>query len=250
MADNLQQAWDDLKKELDRFADMGSFVSLWWRDDDAIGDSSLLQKLFAYRAPLILAVIPALTQSGFAVPPGVKIAQHGYDHRNRASEGQKKSEFPEERSIAEMVEALERGREYLTATFTDAFLPLFVPPWNRFQHPSSVWQKSGLKKISTFKDYRKDPSKADPAFTDNQINTNIDLINWRERVFAGEEAVLEGLCAHLRAKRLNQCPMDEPTGFLTHHLVHDKATWSFLDKWTKFLEDNKHSIGWRAIEVL
>ena len=249
MADNVQKAWDDLKKELDRFADMGSFVPLWWRDDDAIGDSLLLQQLFSYRAPLIVAVIPALTQGAFVVPSEVKIAQHGYDHRNRASEGQKKSEFPPERSIEEMVDALKRGREYLAATFTNAFLPLFVPPWNRFQHPFSVWQKTGLKKISTFRDYRKNPSKADLTFTHDRIDTHIDLIDWQKRAFVGELAVLEGLCAHLRAKRLKQCPMDQPTGFLTHHLIHDDATWSFLDKWTKFLENNKRQIGWRAIEV-
>ena len=48
------------------------------------------------------------------------------------------------------------------------------------------------------------------------------------RPFAGAAAVLAALAGHLHARRTGGADGDEPTGLLTHHLVHDDDTWDFV----------------------
>jgi hypothetical protein len=74
----------------------------------------------------------------------------------------------------------------------------------------------------------------------NQVNTHVDVIDWRGRNgppggFLGEDACLSLFIGHLRARRLGTVDADEPTGILSHHLVHDAATWRFLEKLRDFL---------------
>jgi len=62
------------------------------------------------------------------------------------------------------------------------------------------------------------------------------VIDWKgSRGFVGETAALALLVGHFRARRLGNVDPDEPTGLLTHHLVHDPATWRFLEKLRDFL---------------
>ena len=62
-----------------------------------------------------------------------------------------------------------------------------------------------------------------------EVNTHVDIIDWHgSRGFAGEDVVLAAAVVHLRARRLGQADRDEPTGWLTHHAVHDAPAWSFL----------------------
>jgi hypothetical protein len=63
-----------------------------------------------------------------------------------------------------------------------------------------------------------------------QVNTHIDLIDWRTRRFAGAEAVLGAFSRALVAARESQ----EPLGVLSHHLAMDEAGWDFLSSfWEK-----------------
>ena len=63
-----------------------------------------------------------------------------------------------------------------------------------------------------------------------EINTQVDVIDWRgSRGFVGEGAALGRLVAHLAARRTSVVNAESPTGILTHHLVHDTATWRFLE---------------------
>ena len=72
---------------------------------------------------------------------------------------------------------------------------------------------------------------ASPAAGLRQVNTHVDLIGWRAGGgFAGEPAVLEAAVRHLAAKREGRADAAEPTGWLSHHLVHDEATWDFLER--------------------
>jgi len=64
-----------------------------------------------------------------------------------------------------------------------------------------------------------------------QVNTHVDLVAWRgERDFVGTQAALEQAVGHLAARRLGRADPEEPTGWLTHHLQHDAATWRFLEQ--------------------
>ena len=78
--------------ELDRWRDAGLTPRIWLRDDDAIEPTPALDRLLAlanaYRAPVLLAIIPKPAEPGSRrasrrrslVTPAV----HGYAHRNHA----------------------------------------------------------------------------------------------------------------------------------------------------------------------
>jgi hypothetical protein len=64
-----------------------------------------------------------------------------------------------------------------------------------------------------------------------QVNTHVDIIDWRgTRAFVGEEAALRMAVKHLASRRTGTADAAEPTGWLTHHAVHDKAAWEFLER--------------------
>lgn len=239
--------WDDLARECDAWATMGRMVELWWRDDDAVDDTPDLRRLLdlaAGRAPLALAVIPAsLTMRLVAAVGGagdgtgdgnsINVLQHGFDHRNRAAAGAKKSEFPAERPAAEVTEILALGRDKLAAAFGPRFVPVLTPPWNRFdaQHLSAL-PGLGYRGITTYLARR--GKAAAPGVV--QVNTHVDVIDWHgpapdgggRRAFIGTGNALALLTGHLAAKRRGIADIDEATGVLTHHLVHDTETWEFL----------------------
>lgn len=233
-------SWDDLARECDAWAAQGRPVELWWRDDDAVADTPELRQLLALaagRAPLALAVIPATLGPGLpallAQAGGeVGVLQHGYDHRNRAGAGAKKSEFPASRPTAEVAEALARGRQRLGEEFGPRFRPVLTPPWNRFDaRHLPLLGDLGFRGISTY--LARPAAEAAPDI--RRVNTHVDVIDWRtppdaagRRRFLGTGATLGLLAGHLAAKRAGTADALEPTGLLTHHLVHDTETWSFL----------------------
>jgi hypothetical protein len=59
-----------------------------------------------------------------------------------------------------------------------------------------------------------------------QVNTHVDLIDWRRRCFVGEDAALAALGQSLMASRTGT---DEPIGILSHHLAMDEGAWDFLN---------------------
>ena len=241
--------WSDLTEELDRWQADGRTATFWWRDDDAVAPSDALQRLLAisarHAAGLALAVIPETCQNALAAalatpprPAGAEVAvfQHGIAHRNQASPGEKKTELSAAVPLDEAVEHLKAGKEKLSALFGKTFLPVLVPPWNRIA-PVLMPQLSacGFIGLSTYKTR----AQLWPAPGLLQVNTHADLLRWRpERGFLGESEVLTLLQAHLRARRRsferskdNSAALGlEPTGILTHHLVHDEATWVFLEE--------------------
>ena len=67
-----------------------------------------------------------------------------------------------------------------------------------------------------------------PAGPLPRLDTHVDLIDWRGgRRFAGAGTVLGALVDALAARRGAGDP--SPAGVLSHHLVHDAATWRFLE---------------------
>jgi hypothetical protein len=104
-----------------------------------------------------------------------------------------------------------------------------VPPWNRIA-PALVptLPEIGFSGLSTFGAR----ARARPVRGLRQINTHVDLIDWKgpvdskgKRIFAGEEAVLSALVRALAQARIGD---GEPVGLLSHHLVMDGGTWDFL----------------------
>lgn len=225
-------AWRIFDDEISRWRDEGRRVDFWWRDDDAARSTPELLRLYrlaeAGEVPLALAVVPELAMPEVleGVAPGVALIQHGTDHRNRAGEGAKKSEYPSMEPVKSMLERLIEARIRLESIAGSSVLPVLAPPWNRLAASILPYlPPAGFKGFSAY-----GPRSAEyPAHGLKQVNTHVDLIDWKgTRGFAGEEAVLAQAVRHLAARRLNEVDATEATGWLTHHAVHDEATWTFL----------------------
>ena len=93
-------AWRPFADEIARWRDGGRRADFWWRDDDATCPTPALGRLLALAAeadvPLALAVVPDGAEGGIfeELGAGVDLLQHGVDHVNRASSGERKTEFP------------------------------------------------------------------------------------------------------------------------------------------------------------
>ncbi|HEX6119836.1 MAG TPA: polysaccharide deacetylase family protein [Dongiaceae bacterium] len=235
MSTGLASDWDALARECDAWASAGRRIALWWRDDDAVADTPALRRLIHIaRVPLALAVIPAALDSSLPAlllgHGSISVLQHGFAHQNRAPSGGKKSEFPASRPWAEVAADLARGRDRLAGAFGDRFVPVLTPPWNRIDasHAARLPELS-FRGLTAYlaRTGNEGPRRSDARFT--RVNTHVDVMDWRgTRGFVGLPAATALLAGHLRAKRQGKADAGEPTGLLTHHLVHDTETWEFL----------------------
>lgn len=226
--------WSELTDELDYWRDQGEIAAFWWRDDDAATATPEIEALISLRdeldVPVAIAVIPARADGSLADAmtgaAGIWVLQHGYAHRNHAGEDEKKIELGGGRAWQEIIDEMLQGHERIVALFGDTALPVMVPPWNRID-PEIVPRlpELGYAGLSTFAP-RTRRVAADGLVT---VNTHIDIIDWRgTRAFGGESTVLKAAIGHLVAKRAGSADDREPTGLLTHHLVHDPGCWAFI----------------------
>jgi hypothetical protein len=225
------QAFDD---EVARWQDAGRDVELWWRDDDAVEATPALKRLLdvqrAAGVPLALAVVPARATSALAERiagvAAIDVLQHGYAHVNHALPPDKKCELGPERPAMLVLGELGTGWMALERLFAGRALPVLVPPWNRIA-PALVptLPEIGFAGLSTFAARR----RAEPVKRLRQINTHVDLIDWKDRRFVGADEALGALVAALRQSRsATSGNAPEPVGLLSHHLAMDEGAWDFL----------------------
>ena len=224
-------SWQALEEEAVRWRDGGRTAALWWRDDDAADAGPAFDRLLTLhrdtRAPLSLAVVPALATPALAdrlgAEPDVDLLQHGYAHLNHASPGEKKAELGAHRPAMIVLGELGTGWLALERLFGGRAQSVMVPPWNRIA-PGLVptLPEIGFSGLSTFGPRR----RARPVRGLLQINTHVDLIDWKSRRgFAGEAMALGALVAALAYARTVAA---EPVGLLSHHLAMDGGAWDFL----------------------
>jgi hypothetical protein len=224
--------WRELETTLDGLAERGEAIRLWWRDDDAGPDHPALERLLELAErrdlPLALAVVPLWLEppahAVIAASGQATVVQHGYAHANHAPAGGKSIELGG-RDLGAILGELRQGRALLRDAFGAPFLAVLVPPWNRFD-PALLVQLGdcGFRGLST---YGRRP-EAPPAPGIRQVNTHLDPVDWHgSRLFVGEAAALERLCAVLDP--------EEPIGILSHHLVMDEDGWRFLDRLLEIL---------------
>ncbi|TWS99620.1 polysaccharide deacetylase family protein [Reyranella sp. CPCC 100927] len=232
--------WALLDDELAHWADSGRTATLWWRDDDAVAATAALDRLLAMRAAydlgLALAVVPATMDASLAArlqdePASVAVLQHGYAHQNHAAAGEKSVELGPHRPAPVVIGELGTGLMALSQTFGARFLPVMVPPWNRIAPALvPVLPEIGFRALSTYTAR----TRVEPVRGLLQVNTHVGPIGWRpRRGFLGDEQIITTLVDALRARRdaaATSPVADEPTGMLTHHLVHDEDIWTFLDR--------------------
>lgn len=233
-------SWADLDEELARWADAGRVATMWWRDDDAVAVTPALDRLLALRRSydlgLALAVIPAALDPALPArlrdePASVAVLQHGYAHQNHAAAGEKNVELGPHRPAMVVIGELGTGLLAMEQAFGDRFLPVLAPPWNRIAPALvPVLPEIGLRGLTTYGAR----SRVHPVRGLLQVNTHVGPIEWRPtRRFPGEDRVLAALVRELGARRALPAAApaaDEPTGMLTHHLVHDDDIWTFMDR--------------------
>jgi len=227
--------WLPLDAELDRWAEAGAPATLWWRDDDVEAHTAALERLLGlvrrHRVMPGLAAIPARVDAtlgeALAEHPQVWLLQHGYAHLDHAAAGEKKIELGGRRAPATLRSDLAEGGRFLAALYPGRTLPVLVPPWNRIAPPLLPSLAGlGFRVLSSF-GARHAPQAA-PGL--RQVNVHVDLIDWRgSRGCRTTAALIHDLVAHLAARRAALVDPAEPTGILSHHLVHDAACWEFLD---------------------
>lgn len=201
----------------------GDPVRFWLRDDDAVAATPQLERLLALAAqvPLTLAVIPAFAGADLAErlreQGAVAVAVHGWAHRNHAGAGEKSQELGPHRAAQAVLGELAAGFARLSRDYPAQFVPMLVPPWNRIS-PLLVpaLPDLGFRALSTF-----GPARAGPLA---QINTHVDLMDWRGS--RGGRAL-----AVLVPEILTALQAGEPAiGVLSHHLVHDAVAWEALEQ--------------------
>ncbi len=225
-------SWRQMDAVLKSFRHDGREARLWWRDDDAEVVTPELLRLAAraerHDIPLSLAVIPAGASKGLreilARGRGWTAMVHGFAHKSYAPAGEKKAEFGAHRPLARMGGELRMGLDRLCGVLPDHARSVFVPPWNRIA-PDLVPELPalGFAALSTF-----GPRPERPALP--MLNTHLDVMNWREKRFAGAQELLDKLSALLEFQRQADESAAEPIGILTHHRQHDAAAEAFLDK--------------------
>lgn len=223
-------AWRDLEDEAALWHESGRTADLWWRDDDAADVGPELERLLAIHrdagVALALAVVPSQATTALAdrlnQETGIDLLQHGYAHANHAAPGAKKAELGTERPAMLVLGELGTGRLALDRLFGRRPLPVLVPPWNRIA-PALVppLPEIGFTGLSVFGARR----RPWPVKGLLEVNTHVDLIDWKARRFVGEAAALSALVAALARARTGA---HEPVGLLSHHLAMDGEAWDFL----------------------
>jgi hypothetical protein len=241
--------WPELIAELDRWHRAGRTAEFWWRDDDAIEPTPALERLLSlsdrHYVPLALAVVPAGIHPELArtIAPHRHVVpvQHGFRHANHAPEGTKAAELGGHRPTATVLAEIEAGHVLIRRL--PRALPVLVPPWNRIDEAiHAALPPLGIRGLSTF--------GARPCGSPVRglalVNTHMDIIAWRRgRCFAGDDQVLREAIEHLAAKRMGDADGTEPTGLLTHHLVHDAAGWEFVEHFFAVTRGHR-ATAWRS----
>lgn len=223
--------WSALDAELARWREAGRVADFWWRDDDAAAPSAPLARLLKLSAqsavPLALAVVPLEAVPELFDGLRASVLMHGTDHRNRARPGEKKTEFAADEAADAAIQRLSVARKKLAELAGAAFLPVLAPPWNRFKRSLAArLPEAGLRGLSGY-----GPRDGHVARGVEQANTHVDIIDWHgTRGFVGEDVALQAAVKHLAARREGAADQAEPTGWLTHHAVHDAAAWLFLER--------------------
>lgn len=217
---------------LERRADQGRLLQVWWRDDDAVAHTPALDRLLSLAGhagiPLAIAAVPALVEPSLVQrlsgEERAAVLVHGLAHTDHAPGGAKKAEFGAHRPLAALEREAARGRRLLCDAFGRQALDVFVPPWNRIAHElAATLPRLGFGGLSTF-----GPRSAVLPDGLAVVNTHIDPVDWR-----GSGGLIEAEAFGRMWRRAIE--RDEPVGLLTHHLSAAEAVWGFCEAFVEIM---------------
>ena len=249
--------WQALVNELNIWAEQGHCATFWWRDDDATHDSPELERLLKqttrYKAIVMLAVIPAKVDQSLVKAvsnsDNVVIAQHGYSHTNHAPRGKGLGawEIGLHRGEQIILKELGIGREKLSALFTDKFVEVIVPPWNRIDYDLlNPIVEMGYIGVSTFG--QEDMFNITKDLI--QANCHCDPIKWKGGArFTGEAKAISMITDHLVTRRVDHNFSCQPTGLVTHHLDMDEPSWNFTEQLAQIIS-NHPAASWLSAKQI
>ena len=206
----------------------------WWRDDDTGDDLDSLQRLLELRhevsIPLVVSVVPLWASADCCSllerTADTFVAQHGYDHSDHATQGEKSVELGGSVAPECVLDRVRQGQQSLKAHQWTSLLALLVPPWNRLsEEVIENLPDLGFKSLSTFAKDRRGW-----RYGLEHINCHIDPIVWREgkRQMTADELI----DVTIRQLEVNS---DKPTGLLSHHLEMDDRAYELLAGYLKIL---------------
>jgi hypothetical protein len=213
-------------------------VRIWWRDDDAGVDDprlvTLLRLAESRAAPVALAVVPDWLQGAcrelILAAPIATALQHGIAHTDHAVPPAKKIELGGSAAPEHLLAGVRDRRDRLAHAFGRRFVPVLVPPWNRIA-PGLIAHlaDAGFTGLSTFGP--RSGAEAAPGLL--QVNTHLDLVQWREGAAPLQlEPAFERLAALVRTVD------HEPIGLLSHHKLMDRSAFATLDRILALLKDH------------
>ncbi|RJG40733.1 polysaccharide deacetylase family protein [Mesorhizobium sp. DCY119] len=220
--------WQPLREELKRWEGTGHTAEFWLRDDDAVEPTTALDRLLDltgdFAVAVTLAVIPAATDGRLADrlshAAHAAVAVHGWAHQNHAPMDQKKQELGAHRPRGAVLDELAHGLSRIIRLHGERAVPMLVPPWNRID-PGLIDDLGsiGFTALSVY-----GPPKPAPI---RVVNSNVDIMDWHGTRGCRDHALL---VQEIVARLQQRYDSGEPVGLLTHHLVHDEATWVFLEQ--------------------
>jgi len=243
---------DEVRRELDGWAERGLRARFWVRDDDACEASAPLAQLHDLAAEhdiiIGLAVIPGkirpsllefLTETQRRFYPMC----HGWQHINHARPGRKPSEFGGERAISALIEDGQSALCAFREHFGDREV-VFVPPFGQISSAmvkalpeigfaglstGPGWLERKLSILSSFKIHV--PKVHIPKMKIwhrpgvRRLDVQIDPIDWRRRTAHAMDTICGAIVRCLRPRRMGFISSDVPIGLVTHHLAHDTRIW-------------------------
>lgn len=247
-------AWRDLDDELSRWNDEGREAVMWLRDDDAVTVTPALDRLETlarrYQIEAAIATIPAFTDaalvarfrsSGSSAPAFVAMC-HGWRHDNHARP-EAPAEFGPDRRPLDIEADLKLARAAFERTLGISN-PYFVPPFGQIAPPvrsalvqlgfSGLSNQNGrhlarLARLAARTEWLP-PCPAPQPVWPSTLDAHVDPVDWSRKTARADEHSIAALIGELRLRRKGYKPVSAPIGLLGHHLVHDEAIWSSLER--------------------
>ncbi|HEY6195378.1 MAG TPA: glycosyltransferase [Candidatus Eisenbacteria bacterium] len=220
----------ELKARLEAFEREGRTIDIFLRNDDVGKEDRGLRRLLdltlARGVPLSLEVIPGVLNGSKEMllqeykhffPTLLELNQHGWEHRNHELNGTK-SEFGANRSYAQQLEDIARGKRLLEQAFPDRFHAVFTPPWNRCTEDTlHALDQLGFRVLSRSRGHAEAT-----GHRFREIPITLDLFRWKGGVvLRPSDEILADL--------MSQMNEGVTIGLMLHHQVMGPDAFAFLE---------------------